>query len=435
MTDVPSPRSDINSPTVPMELGSEAVSEHGAKAVYSLAEKAIARGSGRRPLANHLKVLGAIVADLLKGAAYNPHRACFRPMGAGEFTRMDIGYHSFRFILDRLAAASLVQIEPGFLDPVTLKGRVTRISATETLLSELAAFGITPADWRSHFTQRAGTTLVATPIQRRAGSTRNRKFDKLRGKRLPVDWNDPRVIALAAEVTTINEFLTKQTYEGIVFDGLFRGFNNGDDEDFAWDKGGRLYAVGGGYQSIKKHERKLIRINGEATVEVDISASHLTILHGLMMVELPQGKDPYAIPGLDRGPVKRFVTATMGNGKIPIRWPADAATEYAKAFQKSPRQGYTGNLLKDYPIRTVRDRVLTEIPLLNEIASCSYGWAELQYAESNILIDAMKFLMEEGIPSLPIHDSLIVPHSYKSKATKAISDSFYQSLGIEPLIK
>jgi hypothetical protein len=186
---------------------------------------------------------------------------------------------------------------------------------------------------------------------------------------------------------------------------------------------------------MKKAERKLIRINGEATAEVDISASHLTILHSLMSVALPKGKDTYAIPGLDRDPVKRFVTTTMGNGKIPVRWPADAATEYAKAFQKSPRQGYTGNLLKDYPFGTVRDRVLTDIPLLKEIASCPYGWAELQYTESNILIAAMKALMEAGIPSLPIHDSLIVPESMSLKAKQAISNSFYNLIGIKPLIK
>jgi hypothetical protein len=217
------------SPTVHMSLLQQPISEAAKHAVHALANRISVRSPGKKPLPNHLMTLAATIADLLKGAACQPRRFCFRPMGAGEFTGMDVGYYPFKMILERLAAASMVQIEPGFLDPVTFKGRVTRISATETLLSELASFGITPADWQSHFAQRAGSPLMTTPIQRRAKSTRNRKFDKLRGKRLPVDWNDATVAAIAAEVTNINEFLAKQTYEGMAFDGLFRGFNNGND--------------------------------------------------------------------------------------------------------------------------------------------------------------------------------------------------------------
>jgi hypothetical protein len=356
-------------------------------------------------------------------------------MGAADFTKEPFGYHSFKAVLDDLAAANLVLVDRGWLDPATRKGRVTRIYPAEALLSALTAFGITPANRSEHFGLRSDIPLISNPIRLRERSTRNQEWIKQRGKPMSVDWADSRVVGLAAEVNAINEFLAKQSYEGMAFDGLFRGFNNGDDADFAWDKGGRLYAIGGGYQSMEKEDRKLIRINGEATAEVDISASHLTILHGLLKVELPKGQDPYAIPGLDRDPVKRFVTATMGNGKIPVRWPADAVTDYAEEFKKAPRQGYTGNLLKDYPFRTVRDRVLTDIPLLKEIASYPHGWAELQYTESNILINAMKILMEKGIPSLPIHDSLIVAASMIAKTHQAISNAFHKSLNMKPLIK
>ena len=421
--------------SVSMSLRSEAASEAATRAITDLALQIHDRGEGRRPLPKRVRLLAALIADLLKGAAFNPVRPCFRPMSTGDFTSEPFGYHSFKATLDCLVTASFVLVDRGWLDPATRRGRVTRIYPTGALLSALAAFDITPSNRDDHFKHRSDIPLIIDPIRLRARSRRRRNHTKYRGRPLPVPMRDPIVSDLVGEVNAINDFLAKQAYEGMAFDGLFRGFNNGDDADFAWDKGGRLYAVGGGYQSMKKQKRKLIRINGEATAEVDISASHLTILHGLMKVALPKGKDPYTIPGLDRDPVKRFVTTTMGSGKIPVRWPADAVTDYAEEFKESPRQDYTGNLRKDYPFRTVRDRVLTHIPLLKEIASYPYGWAELQYAEANILIAAMKVLMEEGIPSLPIHDSLIVPHSYKSEATKAISDSFYQSLGIEPLIK
>ncbi|KTR83855.1 hypothetical protein NS277_07915 [Novosphingobium barchaimii] len=252
---------------------------------------------------------------------------------------------------------------------------------------------------------------------------------------MPVDMTDAKVLSLAAQVTTINEVLAKQSYDGMAFEGLFRGFNKGDDSSFNWNMGGRLYAVGGGYQSIERDERKLIRINGEATAEVDISASHVTILHCLMKAPLPEGIDPYFIPGLDREPVKRFVTAAIGNGRIPVRWAADAIADYGEELKKSPKQGYTGDLKKDYPFGIIKAKVSEHMPLLKRIGECPYGWADLQYAEANILIDAMISLIDKGIPSLPIHDSLIVPASKSLEAHNVISDSFFRSLRVKPLIR
>jgi hypothetical protein len=61
-----------------------------------------------------------------------------------------------------------------------------------------------------------------------------------------------------------------------------------------------------------------IAIGGEPVAELDIAASHLTLLHGLLGLPAPQG-DPYEVEGLPRDVVKGWVTATIGKGSPVLR--------------------------------------------------------------------------------------------------------------------
>jgi hypothetical protein len=75
-----------------------------------------------------------------------------------------------------------------------------------------------------------------------------------------------------------------------LFPHLTAIFNNS-----SWEDGGRLYStVYRGvysYQTLSKDERKCIQINGNATVELDYSSLHLTMLYAKKGLTLE--KDPY----------------------------------------------------------------------------------------------------------------------------------------------
>src|SRR5690606_23928169 len=102
---------------------------------------------------------------------------------------------------------------------------------------------------------------------------------------------------------------------------LRRIFAHGDDPQHGWRQGGRLYAVGASpYQTVKREQRSGITINGKATCELDIRASHLTILAGLGHVPRFHD-DPYVIADLPRPVVKRWVNMTLSHGKRHARWP------------------------------------------------------------------------------------------------------------------
>ena len=76
------------------------------------------------------------------------------------------------------------------------------------------------------------------------------------------------------------------------FGGLRRIFNEGDAPNFDFDRGGQLnHADVGGYIRMNKDKRKLIKIDGEEVVEVDINATYISIMHGIKQQPLPTRED------------------------------------------------------------------------------------------------------------------------------------------------
>jgi hypothetical protein len=429
-------RPRLDTPSVFMSLLQTPISYEGSAAVADVADHLAKLSSKKRLVPNQVVALGAIIADLLRSMAYKPARPCARSQNANGFLGERIGYRPFKAVFSALNNAGMVEVKKGYLDRARGEGRVTRILPTERLLDCLAAYRITPANRDDHFGRQPGERLVACPIQRRAASTFDSKHRKKQGVRMPVNLGTPALVVMGARVTAINEYLEQQAYEGMTFDGLFRGFNNGDDPAFDWNKGGRLYAVGGSYQSLRKSERKLIRINGEPTTEVDIGASHLTILHALMSEPLPNRPDFYDVPGIERDAVKRFVTASLGAGKPIERWSWQTANDYADDFHDGLiKPDYTGNIRRDHPIEMVRQVVLRSIPILEDLTRCGYKWDDLQFEESEIIFSSVERLMTKNIPALPLHDSLICPSSKKDEVREVLYQLFIENLTIIPVIK
>ena len=208
---------------------------------------------------------------------------------------------------------------------------------------------------------------------------------------------------------------------------FFRAFEDGDQKGFRWNKGGRLYSTGD-YQTLKEAQRLLMRFDGEPIVEIDIRASYLTILHGKLGIVPDFGADPYAISGVPREVVKGWLVATFGAEKPIPRWPQDRAAEYAS--KTGGRQ-----LGRDHPVRALGVKMLTRYPVLRHLGEPGLGWADLMFAESEAIIGAMLVLVEKRIPSLPVHDSLIVPAHAEGLAVDALKRTFKEVVGVEPLVE
>jgi hypothetical protein len=105
--------------------------------------------------------------------------------------------------------------------------------------------------------------------------------------------------------------------------------------DTTWNKGGRLYSQGeDSYQRLHKDERLKMLIDGQPVVEIDVTASFLTILHARCGKPLDLSRDPYEIEGLPRSVVKTWVTMTLGHDKFHTRWPREISADYLEEHGK-----------------------------------------------------------------------------------------------------
>jgi hypothetical protein len=193
-----------------------------------------------------------------------------------------------------------------------------------------------------------------------------------------------------------------------------RIFQNGDEAGFNWNYGGRLYSqpAATNYQQMSKKARLKMTFNGEAVAEIDIRASYLTLYYGWFGRQLDFNTDPYLLPDFGqagRDAVKLWMVATFGSPKPISKWPAALLKEYEEDHHEKFDQ-------KRYPVKLVREKALLQHPLMARWGELRKGrnrtWADLMYYESVVMVSTMVDLMRDhGIPSLAVHDSLIVPRS------------------------
>ena len=91
-------------------------------------------------------------------------------------------------------------------------------------------------------------------------------------------------------------------------------------------------------------------------------------------------------------------------------------------------------------MKVIRAKVLERHPLLarwgGEIRGRVQGYGDLMYLESEAIIGAMLTLMRDHqVPSLPVHDSLIVPASKFHVAKEALIHNFRKQTRVVPRLE
>lgn len=390
--------------------------------------KAIAqrkRGKSGRIDRGLIVATGAIIADLLLSATKDRSSYRYRRMSRESFSGEPIGYRPFKRAIDGLRTAGMIEVLVGTGGGSEI-GIATRLRATEALVSRAESHGVTLADWSVHFRALPRLRSIPNPLVLKSSSVVARG-EKRPGLPLSVDLGDAKAEAVARQVNELNAFFAGveicPDYKHYAFQ---RVFNQGDTSEFDWNKGGRLISMGDSYQQLPRIERKEMKLNGEAVVEIDIRASHLTILHALLKKPFdPHRADPYEVDGVPREVVKAWVTMTLGYDRFQTRWSRTAKEKYLKT--------HGHELQKVFPIKEVRVKVLDRLPALKNWESCRYRWGDLQFVESCAIVDTVhKLATDYAIPALPVHDSIIVPQHQKVIAEEVLSACFEKHVGVKP---
>ena len=426
-----------------MSLNGAASSEQAKSMVAALAGWLHAGRKNTKhpgPSKPFVEAVGAVVYDLYRTAHSRMNRWTFRSHRGAAFSDKRIGARTFNQAIAGMRAEGLIDFIGGHQQHVTFGGLKTpawkkapRVRATKALFDLGSEVGITPSTHHEHFEvieelPEPKADVIIQPLQCRTDATRYGSV-RAAGASLPIDLNDPEARRLYDELVRLNAYLAAQEIGGASHRGFKRIFHATTTDGFSWDKGGRLYSVGGAnYQQEKKEVRSAITINGERVVELDITASHLTILHAMRGVPLDLSSDPYDISELPRDVVKTWVTMTLGHDKLHIKWPSGAKDRL--------ESGLVHNLGKSYPIKDVSRLIIDRYALFGDWHNSTVRWPDFQFLESEAVVGAMAALaFEHDVPCLPVHDSIIVPASQAPLAERVLRAAFKASVGVQPGLK
>jgi hypothetical protein len=374
--------------------------------------------------------LERFVGDLLRAKAGTTGPALvYRSVGKSSFANDPVKYDVFIRALEGLKALDLVvhrkgqtryqkvEFDPGEVVSASLPGRAARFWATGKLLRLAADYGIHSGNVGEHFVPEPPKhPLVLRDYATGRGRAREQG-------RIVKYKSTPETERLEADVRELNEFLGRFNLTGGEHSGYTRVFNN-----LSWKAGGRLYSPGEhSYQQMPEPERLKMAINGEPIAEIDIKASQLTIYHGMVREPLEGSTDPYAHAGIERQIAKQWVVASLGNGKPITRWPSKMVEDYKKETGKG-----LGMVAK---AKDVGRRMLEAFPALKKLEDHSQPWARLQFLEAEAVIGTMLILMREHrVPSLSMHDGIIVPRSETELAKAVLMGEFRRVVGVEPMV-
>jgi hypothetical protein len=321
---------------------------------------------------------------------------------------------------------------PGTAKQSVRNRHASRFAAAPALIALSKHHGVTPKQAKEHF--HFGYSLPKDPLRKRTASTRGAWRHKVTGREMKVE-RSATTETLENEVRELNEFLKLQEIGNGRHEGYLRRFQNGDHPDFNWDLGGRLYSLppDGSYQQLSKASRLKMTINSEPVAEIDIRASYLTIFHAAHGQAFSSAEDPYRLPEFGvagRAIVKSWMVTTFGSAQHIERWPSKMLEDYEKDHGKPLDR-------RTYTVSRVRDAALAAFPLLRRWGEPRNGrpftWADLMYQESAVIVATMLSLKRDhGVPSLAVHDSLIVPISQSELAANILRREFKARVGVVP---
>lgn len=387
---------------------------------------------------DHANAVGAFIADLLDAVQRDRSGGWLRcSLKKSDYTGQSVSWPMFNNVRLAFTEAGLVEHKlgyPGWYNGLASSGphlgKLTRYRATPALLAACASHGVTPVTVVEHFRFEA---VMPSELVRLTAPSRTTP-DTEQAQRL------------RAQVAALNSFAAQQTLTHPQIEirhlGWVRLFHRADHSDFQWNKGGRLWSYpqdGTCYQRIRSKERRALIINEEAVVEIDISSAYLTIFYSWCSQQLDPDTDAYGgILGdtdMDREVAKCWINMSFGGGQLRTRWTKEIKENL---LDRLARKDISPEAFdpKAYPMKRIRERMLRRHPILDRWGDAIGGrvrdWSDLMFIESEVIIGTMQSLMVSGIPSYPIHDSIIVPRSEEAVAVDILKKQFRSRAGVVP---
>jgi hypothetical protein len=178
---------------------------------------------------------------------------------------------------------------------------------------------------------------------------------------------------------------------------LHRVFSRG-----SFDKGGRAY---GWWQSLPSRQRAMMTLDGDPVLEPDFVCLHAQILYAERSIELVG--DAYETGDFPRDQGKQAFNIALNASSRP-----SALAAIAHDLQIGPKAA-----AKLLAAMITKHKAVAD-------AFCSDAGVRLMRVDSDIALRAVKTCEAKGIPTLPVHDSLIVPARHAGQTAEIMEAAF-----------
>lgn len=360
----------------------------------------------------------AILSDLIHGQLVGGSGIFVtrsnRVLGAKSRYRPAVYSKAFPATLDLLSKPEMAYVDQDVAPDVQGASRSTVIRPGQRLLDRIAEHEVDLDDLDTHPT---GETIILKRLKDRANF-----WDD--GERLDYP-DDGATDCYRAQMAEINQWLheadLKFDWKGVAWPHtpislrdrrLRRVFTQG-----RFDSGGRLF--GGFWQQLRKHERQTgLSISGEKAVELDYGQAGARILYG-MAGQQPTSDDLYHLWGYvqQRDGIKRVMSAMIFAEKPLERFPQDTR----KLFRRSDK------------IAEVVAAIEQKHELIRDRFHRGFGH-DVQFIESQIMVEVLLIMKVRAITALPIHDALMVPASAAAMAKEVMLSVFKRVAGVEGIV-
>jgi len=334
-------------------------------------------------------------------------------------------------IVESMRKHGLVDVRKGFHDRTTGRGRVSRMRATDALAEMF-------------YTAAMSRDLVERSIEEivlREAPSRSSSGKRIPGK--PIEYEDTRKtngmrrvmrrINAMLKAGTIRLDLSSQDRDalrermGYEIDTTRAELRRIFNESFDFDRGGRLYS--GWWQGIPSELRARIRINGNATAELDFKELHPRLAYAEIGVMPPAG-DLYSIP-LMAGQTDAVTWRKKAKLVLNCMLNAKDKQEAVLAVQKQCNE--KGIKTSHAQIRWIMTALEQKHTHINSLFYTGAG-SLFQFIDSEMAIEIMLDLQEQGVLALPVHDSFVVEVQHVEKLHAAMTRAYRKQCGYDPLI-
>lgn len=182
---------------------------------------------------------------------------------------------------------------------------------------------------------------------------------------------------------------------------------------------------GGRYQHMKKDIRRPhLKIDGEPTVEVDISESHPTIVYALAgkpLSEVDLGKC-YWLTDSEPAPHTRDATKVAMGCMLN-------STDPSKAKSAITHRANMGEIDLDESASRLVAAVLSRHSEIREFFFTPDIGMRCMEIEGKIMLETMRWGMESSIPALPLHDAVVCRQRDSERVAEALREVSSAALG------